>query len=710
MTRSFHAAGLALAAAAAAHGLPRAAYAQGAVDLPAISVDATRATSRGPTVGYVPEVTATATKTDTPLIETPQAVTVITRDRLDDLNVRSVTEALRYTAGVNADSYGADVRGFYGSIRAFTPDIFLDGMRLPVTVPAQSYQIEPWGMERIEVIRGSSSPLYGAGNLGGIINGISKTPRLNQVNEINVQTGSFGRVQGALDVGGKLNESGTLLWRFNGLLRNSGTSYDNVSNDRIYVAPSLTWKPDDRTTVTLLGSYTQDEGGSTAQFLPASGTLLYNPAVRLSSGFLNGDRDFDLYSKRQIALGYLAEHRLTDSWTLRQSMRFTHIDLNYRSIYGTGLAPGSNVLLNRAAAAQQPNLNTVTLDTQSETRFATGPVQHSLLLGIDYRTNLLANRTSTAAGPQLNLANPVYRPVAYPGLNAATAISTNQVLDQLGFYAQDQLSLGDFRLTLTGRQDSARNDTLNNRNNVRTITDDSKFTGRAALLYASPIGLSPYVSYATSFLPLAGTNFFSQPYAPQTGNQVEIGLKYKLPGRNLLLTAALFDLRQQNVLTVDPTNALNSIQTGEVRSRGLELEATGEILPGLNAIASFTYQEPEVTKTTVANQLGKRPVVQANHMASLWLDYTRPISDKVTLGAGAGVRYTGSTAGDAANTFTVPSFSLLDLQARVDFERWRLQVNGTNITDKRYVAACSSLAGCSFGSGRAVFATLGYRW
>ncbi|MBN8901897.1 MAG: TonB-dependent receptor plug domain-containing protein, partial [Rhodospirillales bacterium] len=402
------------------------------VTLDPVSVEAgQQQTGRSPGIGYSAPVAATGTKTDTPILETPQSISVITRQRMDDQNVRSITDALRYSAGVAADPYGADVRGFYGTIRGFTPDIYLDGMRLPQTVTAQSFQLEPWGLERIDVIRGAASALYGGGNLGGLVNGVSKTPRLDQVNTAAIQSGSFGRIQGAVDVGGRVIEDGTLLWRLNALARYSGTSYDNILNNRIYVAPSIAWLPDADTKVTLLASYMQDDAGSSAQFLPARGTALYNPSVHLSPSFLNGDETYDVYSKRQVSVGYLAERRMSDAWTLRQSVRFAHIDLNYRSAYGAGLVPGSDVLLNRVAALQQPTINTVTLDNQSETRFTTGPIGHDLLLGVDFRNNVLVNRTASGAAPPLNLANPVYLPVTWPSLGARTAIGTNQVQSQV---------------------------------------------------------------------------------------------------------------------------------------------------------------------------------------------------------------------------------------------------------------------------------------
>jgi len=254
--------------------------AETAIQLPTIEVGSTGETARGPVNGFLAKRSASATKTSTDLIDTPQAVTVISNDRLTTLNARSIAEAVRYTAGVSDYGGRDDPRGFAGTIRGFSPDTYLDGLRLPLAAAAQSFDLEPYGLERLEVLRGASSALYGSGQLGGILNAVSKVPQPGQVNEVSLQGGSFGRIQGTADVGGALVQDGSLLWRVNTLLRNSGTEFDNILNNRIYIAPSLKWVGEN-TTITLLGSYTQIDAGSTAQFLPASGTLLYNPTARL---------------------------------------------------------------------------------------------------------------------------------------------------------------------------------------------------------------------------------------------------------------------------------------------------------------------------------------------------------------------------------------------------------------------------------------------
>jgi len=676
------------------------------LQLPVVEVGAEGESATGPVNGFLAKRSASATKTSTDLIETPQAVTVISNDRLTTLNARSIAEAVRYTAGVSDYGGRDDPRGFAGTIRGFSPDTYLDGLRLPLAAAAQTFDIEPYGLERLEVLRGTSSALYGSGQLGGILNAVSKVPQPNQVNEVAAQGGSFGRVQGMADVGGKLVQDGSLLWRINTLLRNSGTEFDNILNNRIYVAPSLKWIGE-RTTVTLLGGYTQIDAGSTAQFLPAAGTVLYNRFGQVARDFNNGDKDYDLYSKRQVSAGWLIEHRATENWTLRQNLRFAHEDLSYRTVTTTGVQADGRTLT-RQAQRQENSFNNLSVDNQSEVRFNTGPLRHDLLTGVDFSSQYVNIRRGQGTAPPLDLYAPVYRAVTLPA--AATNTSTNQTQNQAGFYAQDQVSLGDVRLTLTGREDFVTGNLTNNLTRATTKNNPEQFTYRLGLLYASPIGISPYATYGTSFQPQTGVDRQGAGFAPQTGDQVEVGVKYKPGGLNMLFTVAAFDLTQQNVLTPDPVNTSFSVQTGEIRTRGVELEATGSITPTINVIAAVTYQEPLITRSNTAGEVGSRPVVVPSHLASLYLEKKIPVSDTMTVSIGGGTRYTGSTAGAVPNTFTVPSQVMFDLNARVDMERWRLQVNATNLTDRTYVAACVRSTSCSYATGRAVYATLAYRW
>lgn len=678
-----------------------------AVAIPEVRVEGE--TARGPVRGTVATRSATATKTDTPLIETPQAITVITRDQMDLLNTSALGIATRYTAGTNMEQYGEDARGEYFNIRGFAADIILDGMRLPAFTGYTGYRLEPWGLERIEVLRGTNSALYGQANLGGIVNGVSRIPQPDgQRNTLALQGGSFDRIQGMFDVGGRLTEDGSLSWRAVGLVRDAGTQIDNVLNNRIYVAPSLRWRPDASTDITLQASYMRDEAASSAAFLPPQGTLLSSPYGTIPRNRNTGEPGYDRYRRNQYSMGWLAEHRPDDVWTLRQNFRYIYMDMDYRSIYPTGTA-ASNLNAGRQAFRGQPIYNAVTLDNQAERRIRTGPLEHQLLFGVDYRWQLLQQRTgSSNAVPTLNLYNPVYG--ATVGVPAITT-STNQFLQQFGLYMQDQIRLDRWVLTLSGRQDWAWGTTRNNRAYTTTSMNDNAFTGRAALLYRSALGISPYVSYATSFLPTTGTDFFGNNFRPTTGQQWEVGVKYQPEGRSSLFTVALYELTQQNITTTDPLHTGYSIQTGEARSRGVELEADVALTEAWRVRAAYTYQDPEITRSNTLN-LGNRPIATPNHQASLWSNYSFRVAEGVRATIGGGVRYNGNTLGNnvTGSVYHVPSYTLFDAMASVEWEKWRLSVNGSNLGDRTYLAACSGLANCAYGVGRTVFATLAYTW
>ena len=662
--------------------------------------------------GFLPAAALSATKTATPLDLTPQNITVITQERMSVLNARSISEAVRYSAGVSDYGSKDDPRGYFGTIRGFTPDIYLDGTRAPDASTSQSFSIEPWGLEEMDVLRGASSALYGSGQLGGIINAVSKRPHPDQVDGIDIQTGSYGRVQGAMDVGGALNARKTLLWRFNGLIRKSDTYARNIKNNEIYVAPSLSWRPDEKTTLTLLTSFEQLDAGSTAQFLPAVGTVLPSRWGRIARNFLSSDADYDVYSKRQVAVGYNVVRHILPNWTITQNMRYAHLDVLYRFVTTSSLSADKQSI-NRTALNQQGNYNNVTLDTRSVVTFHTEGIHHEILTGVDFRSDFLANRRGQRAAPALNLYKPVYRAITWPGYGTTT--STNETETDTGIYAQEQANWQRWYLTLSGRGDFTQSMTVNNLNGGRTPQNNNAFTGRVGLVYRSSIGLNPYVSYATSFQPQVGTTFAGSAFVPTTGRQIEAGVKYK-PVRslhgvdNFMLTADFFNLVQDNVLTADPANSSFSVQTGRQRTRGFEFEGVGRLPCRIDFIASFTYQDPRVMRSTVAAQVGQRPVAIPSHMASLFLKRDVAFSALWQAGLGGGVRYTGNTAGSIPLTFSVPSQLVWDLQAHIDRGRSRIQFNGTNIANRKYVAMCTRDVACAWAPGRAVFVTLSQRW
>lgn len=653
---------------------------------------------------------AAATKTSTPLEDVPQNLTVITQARMAMLNSRSISDAVRYAAGVSDYGSKDDPRGYFGTIRGFSPDIYLDGTRTPDAASSQSFSIEPWGLEELDVLRGASSALYGSGQLGGIINAVSKRPREDQQSQVAFQTGSYSRVQGAADVGGAINSGKTLLWRFNGLLRKSDTYAKNIKNNEVYVAPSLRWHPDNKTDFTILASYEQLDAGSTAQFLPANGTVSASRYGYIARNFLSSDADYDVYSKRQVAIGYSVIRKLTPNWTVSQNMRYAHLDLDYRFVTAVALSSDQRTLT-RQALRQSANYNNVTLDTRSNLKFGTGPIKHEVLAGVDFRSDFLANRRGQKAAPSIDLYTPVYRAISWPTYGTRT--NTNETETQTGIYVQEQADWHHFYLTLSGREDFTQSLTVNNLTGGETPQQNNAFTGRVGLLYKSSIGLAPYVSYATSFQPQVGTTRENTAFVPTRGRQIEAGLKYRPPhgvGEDFMLTADFFNLVETNVLTTDPADSTYDIQTGEQRTRGFEAEGIGRLPYRIDFMASFTYQDPRITKTTVEAQKNQRPVAIPSHMASLFLKRDFRLNRNWVTGVGGGVRYTGNTAGALPETFTVPSQLVWDLQAHLDYQRFGVQFNGTNIANRHYVAVCTRSVACAWAPGRAAFVTLSYRW
>ncbi|HEX2889781.1 MAG TPA: TonB-dependent siderophore receptor [Vineibacter terrae] len=669
---------------------------------------------RGPVRGFVARDSAAGSKTSTPIRETPQSVSVITRDQLDAQGAQTLTQAMRYSAGVAADPYGADARSDWFVIRGFGADVYVDGLRLPKVNNTSAsggfanFRIEPYSLERIEILRGPSSVLYGRANPGGIVNLVSKDPPSEPLYEGNLQVGSHSRFQGSFDVGGPLDADKTLLYRLTALVRDSRTQVKDGRDDRIAINPAFTWRPDAQTSLTVQAMYLQDNNQHATSFLPASGTLLPNPYGRLPTDFDDGQPGFDRYRKNEAMVGYRFSHKFDDVWSVRQNLRYAHFDLDYRSIYGTGLRADQRTL-NRYGYAARPSMDSVAVDNQAQADFNTGAVRHTVLMGIDYQWQHLKTRTwGTASVPTLDIVNPDYNQVI-PVLPVTGRGRETQ--RQIGIYAQDQIRWDRWALTVGGRQDWTWQINRNELSGAVVRQDPARFSWRAGLVYLSEIGLAPYASYSTSFQPTAGTTFSGTPFKPTTGEQYEVGVRYQPSGFNSNVTLSLFHTTQQNVLTADPdpTHRGFSVQTGEIRSKGIELEGTLSLTSNLRMIGSLTLQDVKVTRSNGADQ-GHRPFGIPGTMASLWADYAHPVSDTVSVGVGGGVRYLGRTAGNLDNSLMVPGETLFDAMAYVDVERWRLSINATNLLDKTYVAYCSGGTGCNYGARRTVLVNLRYRW
>ena len=692
------------------HRLPAAPISAGTVLLPEVNVAAGRARSWEPVPGYAATLGSSGTKTDTPLLETPQSVSVVTAAQIRETDAASITEALAYTPGLTAQaptfSRMADdftIRGF--NVADGYSGMLRDGLRLNPNV--YGLVQEPYGLERIEVVRGAASVLYGQLSPGGLVNATSKRPTQEPLRELNLGIGSDDRRVYSGDFGGRLTEDGSLSFRLTGLWRDSDNWVDHVEDNRRYIAPALTWRPDQDTTVTLLASYQRTE----TQF---AAPMPYAPvrARTIPRDFFTGEPGFDRFDVESYTAGYLLEHRLNDRMTLRSGARYFTSSGNWDYLTFGALAPNGTVT--RGLSQREEASSGFTMDHSLESRFETGPLSHTLLTGVDYfNARYNSHRYLSGTAYPINLFNPVYGrlPLVNRGIDTGSRVNG----DQVGLYAQDQIRFDRFVLTLGGRYDWSERKTTIFRSGAQSSQDDEAFTGRAGLVYVFDNGLAPYVSFSQSFAPNIGTDRLGNAFTPTRGTQYEAGLRYQPPGSSMIFSGAVYRLTQTDALVTDPLNASFSVQAGEVRSQGVELEARGEYGP-FGFIASYAYTDARTTESTVAAQEGQRVTLTPYNTVALWGDARLDGLGLTGLKLGAGVRYVGEANIPGFNR-DVPDYVLVDASARYDlgtlFPRMpgaSIAVNVHNLLGNDYFTCAGSSTGCRYGAPRTWLASLSYRW
>ncbi|EMX9089544.1 TPA: TonB-dependent siderophore receptor [Klebsiella oxytoca] len=671
-----------------------------------------------PLKGIVATRTLSATKTAAEIVKTPQSVSVVTRDQMRALDVTSVSQALRYSAGVFTEYRGSSNRNDEVFVRGFSyVPKFLDGLSYGATASSQTGTFDPWLLERVELVRGPASVLFGQVNPGGLIAMTSKRPVSQPIHELQFRTGNHHLAEGAFDFGGPLSDDGRLLYRLNGIARTQNSQVEDYKETRMAIAPALTWYPDDATRMTLLTSYQKDPDAGYRNFLPRYGTVESVDGSYIARDFNVSDPSYNQSWREQTMIGYEFEHQPDDTFTLRQNARYATIKQKYRYLVYSS-SPANSSVLSRRAQHETRQTDEFGIDNQLEAKFASGQVAHTVIGGLDYKTSKDKQYLGRAGGSQYDLdwRSPTYG-VSVDESAFSPATNEQQNLDQAGVYVQDQLSWQNWELLVSGRYDWAEVRTTDFTDASSTQQNDNKFTWRTGLLYAFDSGLSPYISYSTSFEPNLQTNRAPGvgPFDPSEGKQVEVGVKYQ-PDPNALITLALYDLTQSNVATYNSAAGWFE-NSGKVRSKGVEAEAHATLFENLNLIASYTYTDAETVNTTVVGTEGKMPARIPTHMASAFTSYTLPDGALKSLTAGVGVRYIGTSYGDAKNTFKVPAVDLYD--AMVSYELGELnsslkgaqvQFNVNNIADTRYVASCASDSACFYGIGRTVTATVSYAW
>ncbi|NYF77945.1 TonB-dependent siderophore receptor [Granulicella arctica] len=669
--------------------------------------------------GYVASDGDSAMKTNTPLLETPQSISVVTRDQLDAQQPQSLNEALRYSPGVVAESQGA-TSTFWGAgsllLRGFAPEVYLNGLQDDAN---GNNALDSYFYQRLEILAGPSSVLYGQANPGGIVNVESKRPMASTLRELQIGFGSFGRYQGMFDFSGPF-KSPHLLYRVTGVGFTEGTQTWFIDAKRLAIAPALSWIPNDKTNLALLSNYTYNPSVGAYAYVPALGTALPNPNGKIAFGFFSGDPNFNQTKQSFLQLGDAFIRAFDHDWRIEQDFRYTTSKNNANMIWPLNFE-SDNATLDRYSFIRRTTFDSILSDNRVVKQLRTGTFRHTLLVGVNYRHYRDHWNWGSVNEPPINVFHPVYyQTISVPEISGIE-FTTSQ---QAGIYFQDQIAVGRLRASFGGRQDwLTYNDVTNG---STTNQNDNKFTWRTGVSYLLPHGFAPYFSYAKSFQPDLGITAAGTALPPTTGSQYEGGLKYQPDRTNLLVTAAVYDLAQQNVGTTDPTNPNFSIPVGEIRSRGAEFQAHTSLARHLNAIATYAYTSSKYSKSNItgigidgitSSTQGKYQYSVPLNTASFWLDYTLPFALLRGTGLSGGSRFVGASWGDNVNSFKVPGATLFDAALHYDFNSdqpvlhgVQLQVNATNLGDRTYIASCFSTSGCYFGMKRTVYGTVRYRW
>ncbi|KQP12861.1 TonB-dependent siderophore receptor [Pseudorhodoferax sp. Leaf267] len=670
-----------------------------------VNASAERETATSPVVGYRARRAATATKTDTPLAETPQSVTVVTRDQLVDQGATNLQDALAYAAGVRSDGYGLDSRADSVMIRGTEPSIYLDGLQQnSAGWYTSTTRPDPYVMERIEVLRGPAGMLFGAGTAAGVVNMVSKRPLQDAQREVGVQFGSHGRKQVQADLTGPLSDQWS--YRIVALHRKADTQVDYVPDDRTLIAPSLAWRPDGATSLVLQGFWQKDKTGSTSQFFPWQGTLLPNPNGRLPTSRFIGEPG-DGYDSDRKSFGWQFEHRFNDQWTLRQNLRISRnendSDYFYANFFGNGVDAGpggwsvdpiNQRLIERYYGRSITRTRMTGVDTHAEGHLQTGAVRHTLLAGLDYSRQREHKREGASQTSVIDAYAPVYGVNLPDRGNLVGTPGTTQ--RNVGVYLQDQMQLDRWIVVAGLRHDRATAGTDGSDDETTSAT-----TKRLGLMYTLPAGWSPYVSYTESFTPLSGRMASGGLFKPLRGEQVEAGVKYMPEGASTSVTASVYKLKEKNRTISDPTDPRVGLQLDATRNKGVELELKTSVGRRTDLIAHFNYTDAD-------DKLGGMP----RRQAAVWAKQGFAIADLAGFSVGAGVRFMSSFSdrSEAAPGPRVPSVTLLDLVLAYDTDAWRFALNVNNAADKVYVSTCLARGDCWWGARRTVVASATYRF
>ena len=657
-----------------------------------------------------------ATKTDTPLIEVPQAISVISAQEFKDRTVVDFQDIYRYSAGVSSNN-SVDSRGDFVVARGFDAAQYVDGLkRMPDFI--YGARLEPFTLERAEVLRGPSSVLYGAGGPGGVLNGVSKLPQFEAGGLVGVTGGTDERIQGQIDVTGPLSDN--LAARFVGVFRNAENQW-HLPDDRVLINPSLRLRLGSGTDISLMGIYQKDKQGSLGYVLIENSRLNNDLSRRVAFDFFAGEPDYSGMDTEYSTISLIVNQRIGDNVSFRSASRFSDMNTDYQEVFPRYLAnpfaDAARTQLRREFYVNYENSRVFNSDNNLTADLNVGQFENKFLLGADYTwfkqrkaegfsyDDLVIPDVLPFPSPgPIDIFNPQYgTPIVAGPFNFLDYKST-----QIGFYLQDQISYGDrVHVVLGIRRDRATSE----RNGVEE-DPQTKWSFRGGIIAQVIDGVSPYFNYAESFLPVPGGDFFGNSFKPRVARQYEGGAKWE-PLRGALLSVAYFDIKESNFISQDPVNIQNFIQGGSVGSKGVEAEATIRIPENFEVTASYSHVNAKALTASSTIAAGARISGQPKELASLWGSKTFNLANDWQVRAGAGVRYIGNKI-DASQTFLTPSVTLFDGLLSATKGPWTASVNGSNLFNVKYYDICSVFTAdnghCTPAKDRTLVATVTRRF
>lgn len=657
--------------------------------------------------GYVATQNLSATKTDTPIIQTPQSVSVVTADEMKARQTDTIADAFKYTPGFLAQPNGfsrtADdytIRGF--NVGSGNGGILKDGMKMQASV--YDGGLDPYAFERLEMVKGASSVLYGQLSPGGLINAVTKRPAFIPWHELNFEYGNFNRKQISGDFSGPVDDDGKYAYRLTGLLRESNTQTDYINDDKQYIAPAFTWKPNDNTSLTLLASYQKIKSQFATPLNFNMTSYSHTPGKKINRDQFVGEPDFDRFNTEMKSIGYLFTHQFSDSVKFSHALRYMDAEGDFD--YMNAFAIRGNTLT-RYYSKRHEHSTGLTTDNNLTWTLDAFNAEHEVMVGADYYHKTYDSSRYIGLGSSLDLTN-----VQYGNTPSITAADSGSRLssDQFGVYLQDQITWNKKWILLLGaRNDWSESRTTIHINQNKNVQSDHKATGRIGAVYLADNGLAPYISFSQSFNPASGTDRQGNSFKPTEGEQYEAGIRFQPEKSKTMLSLAVFQLKQTHSLTTDPVDSSFNVQTGEVRSRGVEAEAKSEVTPNLNVISSYAYTDARVTKDNNPLKQDSRVEGVPYHTASLWSDYRLASIglSQVTLGAGA--RYVGTTkTSPLVSNDSIPSYVLFD--SKISYQpvnNLTISLKVQNLTNKNYIY-CNTV--CRYGDERSVIGGLSYQW